>query len=176
MPPKRTRGRKPPKIKLATLHLVGEGAEDKAFLQHLKNLYDGRATSQKVSIDAGDGGSPGNVISTVAGRCRGIDYDAIILLLDSDIEIERKDRERARRSNIQIVQSAPTCLEGMLLEALGHEAPRTNQECKSTLHRQLNGRATDPDSYSDLFTVELLDNTGVPQLALLRDAIKNEQR
>jgi len=54
--------RKIKKVRQTTLLIVGEGAHDKAFLDHLKSLYDGRESGQRVKIESGDGGSPHDLI------------------------------------------------------------------------------------------------------------------
>lgn len=143
--------------RLKTLILIGEGPCDSAFLKHLKFLYS-RNTGQKVTIDSADGGSPNDVIKNTIQKCRHIDYDHRAILLDSDVVIRQQDRDLARQSGIQLIVSKPVCLEGMLLNVLDIEPEKNNKECKSKLHRLLNGPATDRKSYANLFTAEKLNS------------------
>jgi len=46
------------KVKLSSLIVVGEGPHDKAFINHMKDLYDNRTSGQKVKVESADGGSP----------------------------------------------------------------------------------------------------------------------
>lgn len=58
------------KISKTTLLVIGEGAHDTAFLNHLKSLYDARESGQKVKIESGDGGSPHDLIkNTIKKLC-----------------------------------------------------------------------------------------------------------
>ena len=54
------------KISKTTLLVIGEGAHDTAFLNHLKSLYDARESGQKVKIESGDGGSPHDLIKNTS--------------------------------------------------------------------------------------------------------------
>ena len=144
------------KVKLTTLIIVGEGPHDKAFLNHMKSLYDDRTTGQKVKIDSADGGSPADIINTIIRKFRNTEFDKRYILLDSDIPIKQQDRERAKKAKIELIESTPVCIEGMLLEVIGHRVPRTNQACKGALHPQLSGKPTTAKSYTTLFTKELL--------------------
>ncbi|OXX69280.1 hypothetical protein B9J84_11185 [Vibrio sp. V03_P4A6T147] len=47
---------------MASLIVVGEGIHDRAFLNHMKDNYDGRNTGQVVKIESSDGGSPRNIL------------------------------------------------------------------------------------------------------------------
>lgn len=49
-------------VQLASLLIAGEGAYDKAFIEHLKDIYDHRATGQTVKIISADGGSQEQLI------------------------------------------------------------------------------------------------------------------
>lgn len=85
------------KVKLATLMIVGEGAHDCAFLKYLKQLYDVRGSGQKVTIQAGDGGSPSSIINATIRKSRHTEYDRTYILLDEDVEITQQDWELAKK-------------------------------------------------------------------------------
>ncbi|PCI14552.1 MAG: hypothetical protein COB71_02360 [Thiotrichales bacterium] len=164
--------RKPPKAKLTAL-IVGEGSHDKAFLNHMKSIYDGRETGQKVTVDSADGGSPSDIIKSTIRKRHHADFDRRYILMDSDVGISHKDRKRAKSAGIELIISTPVCLEGMLLEIIGEAAFGTNQACKDALHPLLSGRPTMAKSYTEKFTKPILDGSAKSQIITLRNAIGN---
>ncbi|MBE0471465.1 MAG: hypothetical protein IBX55_18390 [Methyloprofundus sp.] len=156
------------RLKLASLIIVGEGPHDKAFLSHMKDLYDNRSTGQKIKIETADGGSPKDIIRS-AIKNKHINYDQRYVLMDSDIPLSEENKKTAKKNKITIIQSTPICLEGMLLEILDQNPPNTNQKCKSMLHRQLSGDPTEKSSYSQKFSKTVLDSS--PKLQII-DLIK----
>lgn len=161
------------KVKLASLLVVGEGACDKAFVNHMKSLYHGTHTGQNIKVDSGDGGSPAYLIETTIRKNRHIAYDRRFILLDSDVPIRQQDFDKARKANIKLLVSSPICLEGMLLDVLGQQTPHSAKACKDCLHKQLSGEPVYSTSYSNLFPKPLLDTTPIKQIATLRRAIAN---
>jgi len=166
--------RKPPKPKLTVL-IVGEGPHDKAFLNHMKSIYDGRETGQKVTVGSADGGSPSDIIKSTLRKRHHAHFDRRFILMDSDVGISHKDRKRAKSAGIELVISSPVCLEGMLLEILGEASFDTNQGCKDALHPQLSGRPTAAKSYAEKFTKPILDGSGKDQIITLRNVIGNTE-
>jgi len=157
---------------LSTLIIVGEGAHEKAFLSHLKALYSAN-TDQKVKIDSADGGSPQDIVRTAVKKSRHIDYDRKFILMDSDIVVDDATKKLAKDNNITIILSEPLCLEGMLLNLLGINAPDTSKKCKALLHPKLDGNPADKNSYIRIINKELLENTQLEQIILLLKIIRN---
>ena len=160
------------RVKLSSLIVVGEGPHDKAFICHLKDLYDNRNTGQKVKVESADGGSPKDILESVL-KNRHADYDKKYVLMDSDITLSQQDRDFARKHRIEIIQSTPWCLEGMLLDALGERVPNGNDACKCKLHPMLAGAPTDKNSYKILFPKEEVDASEKEQLVTLRELLSN---
>lgn len=160
------------KVVVSTLIIIGEGACEKAFLGHLKQLFSNN-TNQKVKVDSADGGSPYDIVNTTVKKTRHIAYDKKYILMDSDIVIDEKTKKLARENNIHIIESIPHCLEGMLLDVLGQKIPLTSSQCKNLLHPQLSGSPTDKDSYNSLFTKNVLENSNVSSIKELVDVMKN---
>lgn len=162
------------RIKLATLLIVGEGAHEKAFLQHMKSLYDGE-TNQTVKIDAASGGSPIEIIDETIRKFNHADYSRKVILLDSDVVIRQQDRDKARKNKIELIVSYPVCLEGMLLEILGQKVPdhASGTDCKRRLHSLLQGEPTNPKSYERLFPKCKLDTTTKEQIIRIKNLICN---
>jgi hypothetical protein len=160
------------KVKLSSLIVVGEGPHDKAFINHLKDLYDHRNSGQKVKVESADGGSPRDILKS-ALKNKHADYDKKYVLMDSDVAVSQQDRDFARKNKIEIIQSTPWCLEGMLLDALGDRVPNGNEACKRKLHPMLAGAPTEKASYGNLFTKDFVDNSEKEQLVILRELLAN---
>ena len=165
--------RKKAQPKLKTLIIYGECPCDKVFLEHMKQIYDGRESGQRVNIDSADGGSPEHIIETVVRNSRHTEYDRCYILLDSDIPITQEDRKKAGKNKIELVESAPHCLEGMLLDVLGQPIPANSKACKKVLCPKLDGKPTERKAYSALFSRQVLDNTEKEQIVILRNIIGN---
>ena len=165
--------RKPRKVKLSSLIVVGEGPHDKAFINHMKGLYDHRESGQRVKVESADGGSPRDILKS-AVKNKHAEYDKKYVLMDSDVPISQQDRDYAEKKRIEIIQSTPVCLEGMLLDALGLSVPNGNNECKQVFHRMLSGPPTEKDSYSQLFTKKMLNATTKKQLVTLKELLSNK--
>jgi len=163
------------RIKLATLLIVGEGVHEKAFLQHMKLLYDGE-NDQAVKVDAASGGSPIEVIDETIRKYNHADYSRKVILLDEDVVIRQQDRDKARKNKIELIVSAPVCLEGMLLEILGCKVAEFSSaaDCKKQLHPMLTAEPTKSTSYARLFTKEVLDSATKEQVIRLKILICNK--
>ncbi|MEY8212222.1 MAG: hypothetical protein RPT00_08170 [Gammaproteobacteria bacterium] len=160
------------KVKLSSLIVVGEGPHDKAFINHMKDLYDNRTSGQKVKVESADGGSPRDILKS-AVKSKHAEYDKKYVLMDSDVPVSQQDRDYARSRKIIIIQSTPWCLEGMLLDALGRQVPNGNNPCKQKLHPLLSGSATDKRSYAELFPKPFIDDSEKEQLVELRKLLSN---
>ncbi len=157
-----------------SLIIVGEGAHDQAFLNHMKELYDGRETNQTVKIESADGGSPKDIIDVAIKKSKIADYDKRYVLMDADIPVSIEERLHAKKKKIVLLFSEPLCLEGMLLGVLGQKAPSTNQACKDDLHPQLAGKPTEKQSYRLKFSKPVLDTTMKQTIVDLRKLIANQ--
>lgn len=162
------------KVKLATLLLVGEGAHEKAFLQHMKSIYDGE-NNQAVKVDAVSGGSPIEMIDDTLRKYNHAEYDRKVILLDGDVTIRQQDRDKARKHKVELIVSEPVCLEGMLLDVLGHKVPEFSSaiDCKKRLHPLLASEPTKSVSYEKCFPKDVLDSTTKEQIVRLIKLISN---
>lgn len=149
-----------------TLIIVGEGITEHAFLKHMQHLYDS-TQNWKITVKAGDGGSPYDVIHAASKRSD-IHYDEKWILIDSDIELTEKDKKFAQKRKVQIIQSSPLCIEGVLLQVIGEKIPATSKECKKKLHPLLSNKPTLPISYKIRFSKDLLDESKVKTIIELR--------
>ena len=170
---KRTVRKEPRHLIRSTLLVVGEGADDRAFINHLKQLYCPRESGMSVKIEAGDGGSPGNVIAHAIRKYQGKDYDRRLFLLDADLPPNEAESKRAAKAGYAIILWQPQCLEGALLDALGETvAPHeSSQQLKNRLHPRLDGRHTDARAYASLFTRQELDKARNAAVTQVRDVL-----
>jgi len=158
----------------STLLVVGEGPDDRAFISHMKQLYCPRDSGMSVKIEAGDGGSPGNVITHAIRKYQGKGYDRRLFLLDADLPPDEADYKRAAKEGYQIILWQPQCLEGALLDTLGEAVGQheSSQQLKARLHPRLDGRHTDASAYATLFTRQILDSACNAAVTKVREALK----
>lgn len=165
--------RKQRHLSFTTLLIVGEGSDDKAFVDHLKGLFVQRGSGRKVTVKAGDGGSPGNIITHASRAYRAEDFNYRYFLLDADIPPTAADVKNAKTAGYQIILWQPQCLEGALLEVLGERVQQheTSQDLKARLQPQLAGPHTQAASYAPLFTKTVLEMTQNQSVIQVRDLL-----
>lgn len=149
------------KLQLTTLLVVGEGQDDKAFLEHLKSLFCPRRCGKKVTIERGNGGSPWNIIEHAIRKNMNKSFDQKIILIDEDVPPNDSSIKKAKKNKFSIIIWRPQCLEGALLETLGEKVTEGMKSCrlKKLLHPRLNGCHTDKAAYAELFTQEVVEGT-----------------
>ena len=160
----------------STLLVVGEGADDQAFVSHMKQLFCPRGCGLSVKVESGDGGSAGNIITNAIRSYRDSGYDKRLLLLDADLPPTAQERKRAEQAGYAVILWAPQSLEGALLDALGEavQAHETSQQLKQRLHPRLATRHTEAAAYALLFTLDRLQSTHNLALSQLRRALLNQ--
>lgn len=169
--------RKQRHVSLTTLLIIGEGPDDKAFIDHLKSLFVQRYSGRKVTVKAGDGGSPGNIITHASRAYQSDDYNQRFLVLDADIPPTQSDEKRAKAAGYHIILWQPQCLEGALLDVLGEsvQAHETSLNLKLRLHPRLAGHHTQATAYAQLFTLPVLQETQNQSVVDVRDLLQGNQ-
>lgn len=144
-----------------SLLVVGEGADDKAFIDHMKRFFCPRFCGRTAKVEAGDGGSAGNIIQNAIRSFKAVDYDKRYLVLDSDLPPTNAEMKKAHQNGYKIILWSPQCLEGALLDVLGERVNdhETSQDLKRRLHPRLDGKHTDMNSYQSLFPEDILATT-----------------
>ena len=160
-----------------TLLVVGEGADDKAFIDYMKQLFCPRNCGRTAKIEAGDGGSAGNVIENAIRSFKSIDYDRRILVLDSDLPPTIEQEKRPQRNGYCIILWSPQSLEGALLDVLGEKVGdyESSQKLKQRLHPRLAGKHTTPSAYRILFPLSVLEQTHNVSVSQVRATLKGGQ-
>jgi len=139
----------------STLLVVGEGDTEVAFLRHLRVIFCSDCKGVEVTIRNAYGKGPENVINTVIGHCRSIDYDHRMAFLDTDLLWTASLKKQARAEKIEMIGSTP-CIEGLLLQILGESVPSSSSACKRKLQDLLGSDMTDRDHYGSRFSHEVL--------------------
>ena len=152
-----------------TILIVGEGPTEKAFLQHVKQLYVTRDMDIVVKVECGSGGSPQSVVEKAVRLKSSRSYDKCFVLVDSDVAFE-PDRELQKRMKkkprIEMLNATP-CIEGLMLAILKHpkfsQTKTTSDDCKRIFNKYVpEDKKTDRRSYEGVFTKKILAGNGVP--------------
>lgn len=96
--------------------IVGEGISEYLFLLRLKHLFYVRGENYIVTVDQAGGGDPKSVLRFVE-HYQG-SFDDRFILIDSDRPVSATVVKNAKALGVNIIQSHPHCLEGMLLRTL----------------------------------------------------------
>ncbi|RUR30175.1 hypothetical protein ELY33_10185 [Vreelandella andesensis] len=162
--------------KKTTLLIVGEGADDQAFIKHMQQQLLQRHSGIKPTIEKQSGGSPGNIIDNATRKYAHQGFDQRFIVLDADIPPSQQERDKARKNGYSLIFWAPTCLEGALLDVLGEgvNAHETAQQLKSRLHPRLNGTHTCPVAYAALFPKTVIEETTNESVVAVKRALVQE--
>jgi hypothetical protein len=175
------RAMRPERKTKRTILIVGEGPTEKAFLQHLHELYVSRDSDFAVKIESGFGGAPSAVIQKAVKLRSARAYDQCFVLIDSDrpLEMNHTLQERMnKRPRIEVLKSTP-CIEGLFLTILGHSNFTRNSastdQCKRNFEAYMtDDRKTDKRSYATRFTKQVLDaqRHAIPELDRILKAMQ----
>lgn len=136
-----------------TLLIVGEGADEVAFLSHVKHLYAPRGCGLAVTIKNAQGKSAKHVIEWTGRQMAIADYDVVAALLDTDTDWSPEVAKLAKKKKIQVLTSEP-CFEALMLRILG-ESPKGNAHAlKKQFAPFVNNDATQRENYAMHFSPE----------------------
>jgi hypothetical protein len=138
-----------------TLLIVGEGYDEVAFLNHLKQLYVPRGCGLSVTIKNARGKGALHVIDWTAGQAAIAKYDVVAALLDTDTDWDDKTEKLARTRKIQVLKSEP-CFEAMMLRLIGKTPTGEAHALKKQFAPFVNSDATLRDHYAQHFGTECL--------------------
>lgn len=133
-----------------TLLIVGEGAVDEALLRHAKNLYAPRGCGFTVKIKNAGGKGASHVIEWTIRQMANAHYDAVAVLLDTDVDWTPSVKKRARQNNICVMESTP-CVDAVLLRLIGENTAGDSRALKKRLAPYLNHTPTDPAQFATHF-------------------------
>ncbi|SER53261.1 hypothetical protein SAMN04487958_101470 [Vreelandella subterranea] len=167
---------RPRQASQTTLLIVGEGADDQAFIKHMHQQLRSLQSRIKPRIEKQSGGSPGNIIDNAARKYAHQDFDRRFIVLDSDIALSQQQHDKARKQGFRLILWSPTCLEGALLEVLGERvnAHEAAQQLKDRLHPRLAGHHTEKAAYAGLFPRPVLEAATNTSVVDVRNALAGQ--
>lgn len=145
--------RKIPSVR-KTLLIVGEGHTEKAFLNYLKSIYCIRAIN--VDVVNAQGKGPEHILNHALNCQAYSPRDLVGVLLDTDLNWPIEIVKRTKEKNFQLMGAIP-CIDGFLLDILNETKPLESQKCKRKLTEILPGPSTDKNTYSSIFSQDILE-------------------
>lgn len=137
-----------------TLLLVGEGYDEVAFLNHIKQFPGVCGQGVQITIKNARGKGALGVIDWTAKHIANFAYDRVAVLLDTDTDWTPKAQKLARDKRIQVLPSDP-CLEALLLRVLG-KTPGETKDLKKQFAPFVNDDATRRENYAEQFGAPVL--------------------
>lgn len=115
-----------PRIQNKTVLIVGEGADEKAFLDYLKSELNSRGDGLSITTKNAKGKGAQGVIDWTIRQASHARYDTVAALFDTDKNWSATVEKKAKEHDIIQLKSEP-CFEAMMLRLLGvtpHFNPR----------------------------------------------------
>lgn len=138
-----------------TLLIVGEGADEVAFLNHVKQLYAPRGCGLAVKIKNAQGKGAKHVVEWTVRQAAIADYDIVATLFDTDTDWSPAVRKLAERKKIQLLLSEP-CFEAMLLRVLEQHPSEGSAALKDQFAPFVSHDATNSQNYAEHFGKDAL--------------------
>jgi len=139
---------------LDSVLLFGEGKTEQIFLQHICNLYRPKLKELSCKVDYGRGGAPKMAVTKMLKAQNLANYSRSLLLIDQDLAIDATLLRKLKSQEIVLSQSAPLCLEGMLLEILSVTPPKRYSKSSIQLKKYFKKKyATGSGSYTKQLSI-----------------------
>lgn len=137
-----------------TLLIVGEGYDEVAFLNHLKQFPGVCGQGLEITIRNARGKGAAGVVDCAIKLQANAAYDKVAALLDTDTDWTVKVEKLARQKKIQVLPSTP-CLEAMLLRVLGKH-PGQTKDLKKQFDPYVQNDGTRREDYAEHFSLAVL--------------------
>ncbi|MDD5328622.1 MAG: hypothetical protein PHX38_01350 [Sulfuricella sp.] len=137
-----------------TLLIVGEGYDEVAFLNHIKQFPGVCGQGVQITIKNARGKGALGVIDWTTKQIANVAYDKVAVLLDTDTDWTPKVAKLAKTGGIQVLTSEP-CLEALLLRVLG-QIPGESKDLKKQFAPFAKNNATRTENYADNFSRPVL--------------------
>lgn len=144
-----------------TVLLVGEGAQECAFLRHVKNCFVGRESGLAVKVEDAHGGSPSTVLRQTWKLLSLRSFNRCLVLMDTDRPWPGKPPARVKSTHMTYVAARP-CIEGLLLSIVQHSGivptSASSEQCKKALYDNYvqEDKRTDSRAYEKHFSRDAL--------------------
>jgi hypothetical protein len=132
-----------------TLLIVGEGYDELAFLNHIKQFPGVCGQGVQITIKNARGKGALGVIEWTRRQTLNTAYDQVAAMIDTDTDWTPEAQKLAKANKIQVIASDP-CLEALLLRLIG-KIPGEAKTLKSQFAPFVNGDATLRESYAAHF-------------------------
>ena len=143
-------------VQKRTLLIVGEGADEKAFLSYLKQQLVPRGAGLMVTIKNAKGKGAKGVLDYTIRQSRIAEYDTVAALLDTDTDWSDALKKQAKSHKVLLLKSEP-CFEAMLLRLLGKTPELDSKNLKAQFAPFVNNEATNSKQYAKHFNPEKLE-------------------
>jgi hypothetical protein len=159
--------RKPTREPRLTVLIVGEGLAEHCFLSHLKSLYLVRGAGRSVTLKAAKGKGGKGVLDYTLRQLKMAQFGQVAALLDTDVDWDDVQRKRARKAEVQVLESVP-CLEALLLSLHGIGTSGDSTACKRRFEQEFAGTTLSAAVYARHFDLPFCEG------ARQRHAVLNE--
>ena len=143
-------------VQKRTLLIVGEGADEKAFLSYLKQQLVPRGAGLMVTIKNAKGKGAKGVLDYTIKQIRIPEYNTVAALFDTDTDRTDALVKQAKKHKVLLLKSEP-CFEAMLLRLLGITPELDSKKLKAQFAPFVNNEATDSKQYAKHFNPEKLE-------------------
>ena len=137
-----------------TLLIVGEGYDEVAFLNHLKQFPGVCGRGVEITIRNARGKGAAGVIDCAIKLKANAAYDQVAVLLDTDTDWSTAVAKLAKQKKIQVLNSDP-CLEALLLRVLG-KTPGQAKDLKKQFDPYVQNDGTRREDYAEHFGLAVL--------------------
>lgn len=137
-----------------TLLVVGEGYDEVAFLNHLKQFPGVCGKGVEITIKNARGKGAAGVIDCAIKLKANAAFDKVAVLLDTDTDWTPAVAKLAKRNSVQVLTSDP-CLEALLLRVLG-KTPGLAKDLKKQFDPYVQNDGTRREDYGQYFGLLVL--------------------
>ena len=138
-----------------TLLIVGEGADEVAFLNHVKKLTIIRGCGLSVKIKNAQGKGARHVVEWTVRQKAIATYDTVAVLVDTDKDWSDSVIRLASRKNIRLLLSEP-CFEALMMRILKEDPNGDASTLKKRFAPFVNDDATQSENYMRNFSKDRL--------------------
>jgi hypothetical protein len=144
-----------PRIQNKTVLIVGEGADEKAFLDYLKSELNSRGDGLSITTKNAKGKGAQGVIDWTIRQASHAQYDTVAALFDTDQDWSTEVEAKAKKNKIKLLKSDP-CFEAMMLRLLGITPHFNPKHLKSQFSPFVKDDATLKENYALNFNTQTL--------------------
>ena len=156
-------------VQKRTLLLVGEGFDERAFLNHLKEKLIPRGAGLVVTIKNSKGKGAKHVIEWTIRQAAIAQYiaqyDVVGALFDTDTDWTPAVEKLAKQNKICLLKSEP-CFEAMMLRIQGVTPELDSKKLKKQFADFVNNDATRYENYAEHFSTDILSAKSHKELTI----------